>query len=276
MVESASFCTLRILENYSTSVLHLLLRKAGYSSQEVNFPCSEIRPALAPLFTIFFQKCIVFHSLFLQTDAVGGSGMRIVTCGVTAALSFSVIWCGAAFASKESIISDKNEFGGKTIEVIIEKGEAPPEVQKILASYDEGGGMRRTEITYTEAFSSEKGVARTIEYLDPEGKVAKREYYYTDAFGNKKGVARAVEYYYAHEKIAKAEFIYTDTFAKEKGVMRGTEYYDENGKVVKAEFSYTDAFAKEQGVTKRIEYYDADGKSAKREFYRDNILIRGE
>jgi hypothetical protein len=215
------------------------------------------------------------RSLF-QTNQVGGSGMRIVVCVVAAALSFSVVWCGAAFASKESILSDKNEFGGKTIEVIIEKGEATPEIQKILACYDEEGKMRKTEIAYTEAFGNEKGVAKAIEYFDPSGKVAKREYYYTDTFGNKKGVAKATEYYYPHEKIAKAEFIYTDTFAREKGVTRATEYYDENGKVAKEEFSYTDAFAKEEGVDKRIEYYDADGKTAKREFYRDGILIRGE
>lgn len=203
-------------------------------------------------------------------------GMRMAACVVVAVISFSVLGCGLAFATKESILSDKNDFGGKTIEVIIEQGEAPPEIQKILASYDEADRIRKTEITYTEAFGNEKGVARAIEYLSPDGKVAKREYYYTDTFGNKKGVARATEYYYADEKVAKAEFIYTDTFAKEKGVTRGTEYYDENGKVAKAEFFYTDAFAREEGVNKRIEYYDAEGKPAKREFYRGNILIRGE
>ena len=202
--------------------------------------------------------------------------MRAMAGVVAAMLSLSVAWCGPAFASQERIISDKNEFGGRTIEVIIEKGEAPPEIQAILAAYDEGDKLRKTEVTYTESFGNEKGVAKAIEYLNPDGKVVKREYYYTDTFGNKKGVARTIEYYYTNERIAKAEFIYTTAFAKEKGVASGTEYYDADGKVVKAEFSYTDAFANEEGVNKRIEYYDADGKTAKREFYRDNILIRGE
>jgi hypothetical protein len=226
---------------------------------------------------ILFPKVYSFSfTVSLQTVQRGGSGMRIAAWIIAAVLGFSAVCCGAAFASKESIVSDKNEFGGKTVEVIIENGEAPPEVQKILASYDEGGKLRKAEITYTEAFAGTKGVAKAIEHYEDNGKVVKREFHYTDLFGNKKGVAKATEYYYANEKIAKAEFIYTDVFAKEKGVMRATEYYDDNGKVAKAEFSYTDAFAKEEGVNKKIEYYDPDGKTVKREFYRDATLIRGE
>lgn len=136
---------------------------------------------------------------------------------------------GMAAAEKQKVISDKNEYGGKTVEVTYESGDKlyGGAVKKIVY-YDSNGKETKEEYFCTDKFAQENGVNRKIAFFDSDGKITKTELFYTDKFADEKGYNRLTADFYNNEKVAREELFYADKFANEKGVSRSVTYFNNN------------------------------------------------
>lgn len=94
--------------------------------------------------------------------------MKLVSMGLLLAISLIILMAGIVSAETGKVISEKNEFGGKTVEIIT---------------------------TATDKSSNEDGVSRRILYYDSNGKVVKCEFFHTDKYVNEKGSNRSIVYY---------------------------------------------------------------------------------
>ncbi len=159
-----------------------------------------------------------------------------------------VLFSGSASAEKQKVISDKNEYGGKTVEVTYESGDKLyGEAVKKIISYDGNGRKAIEEYFCADKYAQEKGINKKIASFDSSGKMTKAELLYTDKFADEKGVNRSIAYSDANGTETREELFHTDKFADEKGFHRDISYFDSNGKITKREFFYTDTFAGEKG-----------------------------
>lgn len=179
-----------------------------------------------------------------------------------------VVW-----AKTEKIISKKNEFGGKTVEITYFKED---DMENLL------------------------GIRKSVLYENSNRKIIKIETFYTGITDN---YNRMIAYYDNHYHETKTEFyindklIKTETnrFISEKNEFGGKTvekayfdveyrltckknilYTDSNGKTIKNELFYTDKFADKEGYNKSIEYFDSHYKTTKTEFYLNERLVKTE
>lgn len=155
-----------------------------------------------------------------------------------ALLIIVVLLTGVASAEQQRIISHKNEYGGKTIEVNMEPGDKGYDVRimKVIDYYQKkteieiGNRLAKREIFFTNAFANQEGVNRAIQYHDSSGKMTRKDFFYTERWSKERGAYRDIGYYNSNEEIIRLEVFYTKTFAKERGYDRKIKYSDSNGK----------------------------------------------
>ncbi len=92
---------------------------------------------------------------------------------------------------------------------------AKRDIRACSPTFDGNEKVIKEEIFYTDAFANEKGLSRSITYLDGNnGKPERDEYFFTDRFGDKKGVKRKIVYRSGDGKVTREDLFYTDKFAK--------------------------------------------------------------
>jgi hypothetical protein len=149
---------------------------------------------------------------------------------------------GHGFCKKETIIDNKNEFGGKTEQSIYDKSDK----------------------RYKE------GIWKIVELYDANEKIREIESFYTPEHSKKDGVRKREQYYYqsiTETRLTKTEFYYTDEYSDYNGIYKCEEKYHENGNKKVSEFFYTDEWAKKRVVSKMIIDYDSKGLEKKRTYY---------
>ena len=141
-----------------------------------------------------------------------------------------------AAAETEEVISEHNEYGGVTKQIIF--SEKDPDFQKgmykIVASYDNEGNKIKMEIYATESHSSEAGWYKMVIYYWGREKVS--EAYSTDSDSLKYGFHRMVSYYGRDNILEKREYyLNKNTTAAQLGVYKRVVHYDNSGKVTQVE-----------------------------------------
>src|SRR5664280_1057491 len=103
--------------------------------------------------------------------------MRALHIATVTLFCFLLLFAGIVSAEKQRIISDINEYGGKTIEVTREDGDKRfDEILKIIQFSDRKGTAIKREIFHTDKFAREHGHNREIDYYDDSGKLTHIEY----------------------------------------------------------------------------------------------------
>ena len=109
---------------------------------------------------------------------------------------FLLLFTEVVSAEKQKIISEINEYGGKSIEITKEKGDSgfDATLREILSN-DSNGIALKKEVFYTDEFARENGHVREIDYYSGNGKTTKMEYFYPDKLANEEGYYRQIDYY---------------------------------------------------------------------------------
>lgn len=162
--------------------------------------------------------------------------------GFTLFVALFLLITGCGSPEREKTISNKNQYGGKTKQIIFSQSED----------------------------QYKKGLAKEIIYLNDKGKTPRAELYFTDAYSKEKGISKMIEHYDENQNIVKQDSYFTNDYSNKGGVAKETIYRDCSGKIVKAESYFTDAFAKQKGIGKLIDYYDGKDKPVKTESYDQN------
>ena len=141
-----------------------------------------------------------------------------------------------AAAETEEVISEHNEYGGVTKQIIF--SEKDPDFKKgmykIVASYDNEGSKKKMEIYATDSHSSEAGWYRMVIYYWGRKKVS--EAYSTDSDSLKYGFHRTVSYYGKDNILERREYyLNKNTTAAQLGVYKRVVHYDNSGKVTRVE-----------------------------------------
>ena len=141
-----------------------------------------------------------------------------------------------AFAAREEVISENNEYGGVTKQIVY--SEKDPDFKrgmyKIIASYDNEGRKKKMEIYATESHSKEQGWYKKVIYYWGRKKVS--EAYSTDSDSVKYGFHRMVSYFDKDNILEKREYyLNKNTTAAKLGVFKRVVHYDNRGKVTYVE-----------------------------------------
>lgn len=141
-----------------------------------------------------------------------------------------------ARAEGEKIISTKNEYGGKTSQIVYSPGKST--LQDTLY-YNGKAKLVKMERTNSDTFANQEDWAakKTIEYYDSEGRKTKKEFFFSpyNKATSEAGVTQMTVYYDSRGREIRGENIYTDTVAKEKGCRKIIMYEDGNGNRIKNE-----------------------------------------
>jgi hypothetical protein len=138
----------------------------------------------------------------------------------------------AAMAATEEVISENNEYGGLTKQIVYSEkdSEFKKGMGKIIASYDNEGSKKKMEIYATESHSKEKGWYKKVIYYWGRKKVS--EAYSTDSDSVKYGFHRMVSYFDKENRLEKREYyLNKNTTAAKLGVYKRIVHYDDLGKV---------------------------------------------
>ena len=147
-----------------------------------------------------------------------------------------------ADAMQSTILEQRNEYGGKTVE---------------------------------ESYSGEddkhkEGLAKLVQYFDSNERIIKQESYFNDDHALTDGVQKSVQYfdnkYYRAGVRTRVEFYYEDSFAAREGLVKAIQYYDEDEKRTRIDYSYTDTFAKKRQIFRLEVLYDSKGNITKRTY----------
>jgi len=141
-----------------------------------------------------------------------------------------------AMAEMEEVISQHNEYGGVTKEIVYSENDPDYKkgMYKIVASYDNEGTKKRMEIFATDSHSKEAGWHRLVIYYWGRKKVS--EAYSTDSDSLKYGFHEMISYYNKDNILEKREYyLNKNTTAAHLGVYKRVVHYDNSGKVTKVE-----------------------------------------
>jgi len=156
-----------------------------------------------------------------------------------------VLGMSVVSAETTEVISEKNEFGGKTVKIVYSNNdEEAMNITKVVNYFSNNEKVVKKEIFFTDKYANEKGFSRWIKYFDNLGKMTKRDNFLTAEYANKYGVNRTISYLDSNEAIVKNENFLTDAFANEIGANRNIQYVDSTGKITKSEFYLNDKLIK--------------------------------
>ncbi len=161
------------------------------------------------------------------------------------------------FAENSRTLTDKNDFGGATVEFNYQNGDE---------------------------FYNKFGIERSVIFYDYGKKIKQVEYYYLPAAAKEKGFTKRIEYYSEKGKVASAYVIHTDEFAQKEKYNQHNEYFDENGQKIRIDYFYTPDFANKKGYDKAVmflvkgfveewdyyyinSYIDQNGISMRKDYY---------
>ena len=86
-----------------------------------------------------------------------------------------------ALAETKQILSDKNEYHGKTIEFTYSPGDQYYKTfKRHVIYYDNNGKERKGEIEWTKEATAMLGVSKWIDYFDNKGELEKKEVFLAD------------------------------------------------------------------------------------------------
>jgi hypothetical protein len=184
---------------------------------------------------------------------------------------------GSVQASKDIVISDSNEYGGRTVETTFEKGEEEYAIYKKVTSYWDSKKIRKLESFYTDRIAKKKGVYLGIRYFDPNGKTIKDEDFTTEEEIKRTDFEKSVTYFDSNEIKTKTEHFRIDQLVKKDGMVKIITYY-KDGKFDKTttETIYSVEYAKENGYNREKMIIDIKKRIITSQYFMDDKLIKTE
>lgn len=199
----------------------------------------------------------------------------------------------------ERVISEQNEFGGRTLEYEYEPGDKGYEegLIKVVFFYDTQNRLVKNEVYLDEKNSKFRGIRSLIEELYDDGTPKRQTFYYSEEEMRKTwrthdifeferdGRLKRLESHYGdlipddqhfkqvtaefddEGKIRRVESIYRDILKDMYQVEKMVQEYSKDGKVTKTELYPTKESSRESGIIKSIEYYDEHGEAKERELH---------
>lgn len=165
-----------------------------------------------------------------------------------------------AFCEKTRTLTEKNDFGGATVETIYVKGDKlfhELGLMSALTFYDTENKIKQVEYNYNEDKNDRRNFNKKIEYYDADQHIEKGEYFFTDNYAEQKGYNRAIDSYDLKGKPLQSEYFYTDKFSHKEGYNRAIFVYAD-GFIKQKEYYYINDFAGKIGYFKRIDYFVYD------------------
>jgi hypothetical protein len=185
---------------------------------------------------------------------------------------------GSVQASKDILISDSNEYGGKTWESTYEKGDEEYDIYKKVTAYrDSNKKLRKIEAFFTDKNAKKTGTYLKIRYLDPNGKPIKEEEFTTEEEIKRTDFEKSVTYFDSNGIKTKTENFCLDKLVKKDGTVKIITYY-KDGKLDKtiSEIIYSDKYAKENGYNREKEIIDIKKRIITSQYFMDDKLIKTE
>lgn len=184
---------------------------------------------------------------------------------------------GSVQASKDIVISDSNEYGGKTVETTFEKGdEEYDHYKKALSYYDSNSKLRKLEAFFQDKYAKKTMTVLKIRYFDPNGKLTKEEVFPTKEIINSGGIEKRVDYYDDNKKVTKAEVFYSDKSVEKNGKVKDIMYEHDDkavGRTLELETFYSVEYARKEGYNRTMLYYDKKARKKWAEYYMDDKLV---
>ncbi len=181
--------------------------------------------------------------------------------------------------TRKEVISEENEFGGRTIEY------TQGDYSKFTEYYDTDGNKAKEETIYSNDYPIDNNLRRLNVYYF-FGKKTQEERIYTSSFASRTLVNRSIDHfdrntgelvrrenhfvrpftefnviYRENGKKSIIEWHYPDNI---DGIKKNVSYLDVQEQVIRTETFYTDKTAQEEGYFKRIYYSDYNVNEYKR------------
>lgn len=118
-------------------------------------------------------------------------------------LAVFVFLCVAfyTFGATVNIVSLSNEYGGQTVEYVIDATNASRmKVTRVLSYYDKDGSRRKFEYFHTEELVKEKGYFRAEVFYTKDGAVEKTINYFAEDFIKENGYSMVIIYPVSEDK----------------------------------------------------------------------------
>jgi hypothetical protein len=132
--------------------------------------------------------------------------MRIIALAVTVLFAVS-----GAFSEEENILEEKNEYGGRTIQQILnEQEQAFLNFSKRTVYFDHRNISVKSIITTTSTVAANTGIREQIQYYD-NGEVVKYEMFFTDEHIRKHGFNRMIEEMTVNDRVSRTFWYNNDT-----------------------------------------------------------------
>lgn len=102
-----------------------------------------------------------------------------------------IFFVGVVEGSTQTVISTKNEFGGKTVEEAYSPDDTESsDTTKIITYNNDINTPVKKEYFFTAESADENGASRGIVYLGSNGDITKKEVFYTGKSSDENGVSR--------------------------------------------------------------------------------------
>lgn len=160
----------------------------------------------------------------------------------------------------DKILSENNEYGGKTVEIEFEQGDNKLNegILKIIQFYNSDGKAVKGEVYFDEKNPKSNDMKLIIKELDEDGRETKAIGYYTDEYTKNTGIHYCIYHYDKEGRERKIEQHFVDSEACI--YKNNTIYLDEDGNIVKSEMRFSDFFAYPIGPELIIQEYGKDSK----------------
>lgn len=199
----------------------------------------------------------------------------------------------------EKILSEKNEFGGKTVEFQYESGDREFEegILKLVRFFDtqerlirqeaylddknpkyrgmrflieelyDDGTLRKKTVYYSEDEMKKSWISHEVFEFERDGRLIKAERHYGDLIPDNEPFRVVKMEFDSEGKISRIECTYRDLLKDVYNVKLFVQEYSKDGKVIKTELYPTEESSKESGIVKSIQYHDENGEPREREWY---------
>ncbi len=167
-------------------------------------------------------------------------------------------------AEQRKIVSQKNKYGGETVEITFDRKDREQKLAKKLIfynsvrrkvkivgyllnndyniskilkgveNYDQAGNLTSVEIHFRDEKSRENGFSKVITYFDHQALKTKEVTYYSPSDFDEKTYSKSVEYFSASGEKTRAEYSLAEKEVKRTGFHKIVIFY-EKGVVVKKE-----------------------------------------
>ncbi len=208
------------------------------------------------------------RNIIHEINVLNKNGRKIVKTFLVLT-NLLLVLVGISLGSTEIVISQKNEYGGQTIETTYSKNDNQfDRLLRDVTFLDEYKNIVKVEYFYTTKAVDMNGVSRAIIHVVHNSKIIMQENYYVDNSANKLGLNKMILHYDNDEKLTKLESHYNAKSARIRGFYNATLYV-ESGESSRIEYLVTDSFSLESGVDKFVVFLDKDKRLTRLEYYKD-------